>query len=86
MVNSTVQFKWPRFIQSILDKCGLSYLWLQHFMLPKNISDKVKRNLVDQHVQNWHSQLQNSSKGINYSLFKGNIELENYILKLNGAL
>ena len=36
MLNSNHQFKWPNFVQSILNNCGLNYLWLQQFhTIPK---------------------------------------------------
>ncbi|MEW8548531.1 MAG: reverse transcriptase family protein [Candidatus Thiodiazotropha sp.] len=86
MLNSNYQFKWPNFVQLILNNCGLNYLWLQQFYnLPKNVANLVKINLKDQYIQNWHSQLQNSSKGKNYNLFKNDIGLESYITILHGS-
>ena len=46
----------------------------------------LKQNLLDQFLQNWNAQLQDSSKGRNYSLLKQGIKLENYIFALNGPL
>lgn len=87
MLNSNFQFKWLNCIQTILNNCGMNYLLHEHlYFLPKNTSKIVKSRLNDQYFQNWHSQLQLSSKGINYNLFKSNIEFENYIHVLYGKL
>jgi hypothetical protein len=49
----------------------------------KNINKIVKQSLIYQHSQNWHANLQNSNKGRNFSIYKENIMLEQYLLKLN---
>ena len=85
MFNSNSQFKWPNYIKSVLDKCGLNYMWLQQFRyLPRNIAKIVKTRLSDQYLQHWSSKLQVSSKGTHYALFKDNISLERYITILHG--
>ena len=43
----------------------------------------IKKTLLDQNLQNWHSTLENSSKGVYYSLFKDNLKMENYLINLN---
>ena len=71
------------FIKGILDECGLcniypctqvNVLWLKH---------TVKRILCDQYLQQWNSEKCNSSRGINYRMFKHDFKLENYLLKLS---
>ena len=49
-------------------------LWLKH---------TVKRILCDQYLQQWNSEKCNSSRGINYRMFKHDFKLENYLLKLS---
>ena len=49
-------------------------------------SKLIKQTLLDQYLQTWNAQLQDSSKGRSYSLFKQEIKLENYIFTLNGPL
>ena len=49
-------------------------LWLKH---------TVKRILCDQYLQKWNSEKCNSSRGINYRMFKHDLKLENYLLKLS---
>lgn len=42
----------------------------------------VKQNLKDQYFQLWSSKLDKSSKGLNYRIFKDDINLEQYFLQL----
>lgn len=70
---------WLNNIKSILDSCGLSYVWnAQYFVSNTWLYHKVKVSVVDQFKQNWHSILLESPKAINYRLFKDNAERENY--------
>lgn len=48
-----------------------------------SIGKVIKQNLLD---QNWNLQLQDSSKGRNYNLFKNDIRQEKYVTALNGSL
>jgi hypothetical protein len=42
----------------------------------------VKQNLTDQYIQNWFNQIENSSRGEFYGIFKNEFNLEKYLLKL----
>jgi hypothetical protein len=80
MLNSTVNYKWLNHIKNILNQTGHTYIWTyQNSLLLTNTYKHVKRVLIDQFVQKWHSQLENSSKGINYRLFKNDISFEAYL-------
>jgi hypothetical protein len=83
-IIDNVQFKWLNFIKSIFEKTGLNYLWNQqqpvHSVQLKFI---VKQNLTDQYIQNWFNQIENSSRGEFYGIFKNEFNLENYLLKLH---
>ena len=81
-INS-IRSPWISFIKRILDECGLcniysctqvNVLWFKH---------AVKRILCDQYLQQWNSEKCNSSRGINYRMFKHDFKLENYLLKLS---
>ena len=56
--------------------------------MPVNLSlgKRIKRNLLDQFLQNWNAQMHDSSKGRNYGLFKTDTNREKYIINLNGSL
>ena len=73
-IIDNVQFKWLNFIKSIFEKTGLNYLWNQqqpvHSVQLKFI---VKQNLTDQYIQNWFNQIENSSRGELYGIFKLNL-------------
>ena len=43
----------------------------------------IKQILADQFVQNWRSQIENSSRGNFYSIFKQDICLEPYLLRVD---
>jgi hypothetical protein len=40
------------------------------------------QNLTDQYIQNWFNQIENSSRGEFYGIFKNEFNLEKYLLKL----
>jgi hypothetical protein len=42
----------------------------------------VKQNLTDQYIQNWFNQIENSSMGELYGIFKNEFNLDKYLLKL----
>ena len=76
---NAIRSPWISFIKGILDECGLcniysctqvNVLWLKH---------TVKRILCDQYLQKWNSEKCNSSRCINYRMFKHDFELENYL-------
>ena len=86
MYKSQNNYKWPTYIKSILNDCGLNYIWQEQFRnIPKNITKQVKNRLLDQNIQVWSHDLQKSSKGLHYALFKDNIGLESYLTKLDIA-
>ena len=77
-------FKWVSYIKSILENCGLNYLWNNQTQI--NIiflKRHVKQILVDQFFQSWHSDIINASKGEFYSIFKTEFGMERYLLKLS---
>ncbi len=60
-------YKWLTYIKSIFDNLWWSAMWLNQAQLrSKDIKYTVKRVLLDQFLQNWHSNMQNSNKGIAY--------------------
>jgi hypothetical protein len=85
MINcQDFEFKWLSYIKSILSNTGRNDLWLnQTNIQSKTIKCVIKQVLLDQNYQMWHETLQNSSKGRNYSIYKENICLENYLLTLD---
>ena len=75
--------KWINYVKQIFIDTGKFNIWLSpdpsHY---NNLNSCIKRILIDQNLQKWNASLENSSKGINYKLFKETIELERYFLTL----
>jgi len=72
---------WKKNIQDILNKSGLSYIWLyQNCISEKWLSNVVKMNLIDQFKQTWStSSVDNSPKALNYRLYQKGVSFENYL-------
>ena len=85
--SEQINSKWIHCIRSILNNSGRYDAWLRQFTTVNlSLGKVIKQNLLDQFLQNWNSQLHNSSKGRNYNLFKNDIKQEQYIINLNGSL
>jgi hypothetical protein len=77
--NNNCQFSWLNYVESILNECGLSYVWLnQYFISEEWLKNSVKTCLQDQFQQTWHANIDTGSKTLNYRLFKNKFEFENY--------
>ena len=80
--TNMVKSSWIRFVKDISNECGLSYVWqFQHFVnFDENwLNATVKSTLVDQFKQSWHSDIETSSKGLCYRIFKTDFGFEKYI-------
>lgn len=70
---------WLKYVKSILDVGGLSYVWNNQYALNPNwLYCTIKQNLTDQFRQLWLSDLQNSPKSLNYRIYKEDYKLEDY--------
>lgn len=77
------------FFKNILDKCGLSNVWCDHESYHYNsswIKTTINQRLRDQFLQKWHNDIQESTKGVIYRIFKTNFECERYLLLLPSKL
>ena len=88
MLNTNEQeYKWVKCIQTILNEVGRQDIWLrQTYSVPRLTGKIIKPILTDHFSQNLNNLLQNSSKAINYFLYKDNIKQETFITMLNGPL
>ena len=85
-LSSTHQcnFKWINYIKSIFDNIGLSYIWANQLPYPPEVIKAfVKQKLTDEFIQSWFSQIEASSRGEFYGLFKTCFGLEKYLTKLS---
>ena len=77
--NNNCQFSWLNYVESILNECGFSYVWLnQYFISEQWLKNSVKICLHDQFYQTWHANIDTGSKTLNHRLFKNKFEFENY--------
>jgi hypothetical protein len=75
--------KWITGIKNILNETGRFDLWLeQDNIQSKSLKLTIKQILIDQNIQNWHNRLSQSTKGLNYSIFKESIKIEKYLIEL----
>ena len=81
--NNTTKFKWISYKKSIMDDCGLSCMWNDQVPIDKFLlKTTIRQKLSDQFLQHWFSQINNTSRGEFYSLFRNEFQLESYLLKL----
>ena len=78
--SGVYEHKWPKSIKNILDSVGMSELWqagqIQNVNATKNY---IRQTLIDQNMQTWQANLEMSTKGLNYKLYKSDINIENYL-------
>ena len=66
-----------------MDDCGLSFMWNDQVPIDKFLlKTTIRQKLSDQFIQHWFSQINNTSRGEIYSLFKNEFQLESYLLEL----
>lgn len=76
------EFKWVSFVKSIFDNSGLGYMFFNQYIDYSTFKPVIKQILQDQFLQKWSSNIDNSSRGEYYKLFKSQFGLENYLLRL----
>ena len=75
---------WLNNVKKILDECGMSYIWESQYFNGSNwLNATIKQILIDQFKQIWKGRVYESPKGLNYRLFKENLEFEEYFTKLD---
>ncbi|XP_061167256.1 uncharacterized protein LOC133176104 [Saccostrea echinata] len=78
---------WVDFIYKILTSCGFSNIWYEQSPIDRNwVLAAVKQRLSDQFIQKWHSDINNSSKGQIYKIFKSDFGFEKYLSILPSKL
>jgi len=83
-----VKTPWVKFVHDTLNSLGMSNFMLDnHIPSPNQFKCLVNTRLNDQFLQNWHSSVENSSKCLNYRIYKETLVFEDYfkILPFNLA-
>jgi len=76
--------RWIKKIRSILDNCGLTNIWYEQTNVNKIwITNCINLRLKDISVQAWHSEVDTNRLCINYKLFKVDVGIEQYLIKLD---
>ena len=76
---------WFTCIQNIFNSCGMSNIWNDQcttYVSPRWVSSVISQSLKDQFIQKWHSDLNESSKGLCYRIYKTTFSIESYLVNL----
>ncbi len=84
-VNETYKPKWICKVKSILDSCGFSNMWHDHNINSKWLLKSIELRLKDIELQNWKSEVDRNRLCRVYRLFKTEVCIEQYLLKLDIA-
>ncbi len=72
---------WLVRVKSILDNCGLSYLWHNQQVIDTKESKKIiHKQIEDLALQSWYANISASSMCAMYRLFKRQLTFDNYLL------
>ena len=81
--TKSIPIPWLSFIEKTLNECGLCNVYSCSQVNVLSLKHAVKQILCDQYLQKWNSDKLNSSRGINYRMFKYEFKLESYLLNLS---
>ena len=74
------QSDWLTKVKSILDDCGLSFVWLDPNLVSTEwLNKKINSRLQDIFIQSWRQQTTDCSKSCHYHLYKPNFGIEKYL-------
>ncbi len=78
---------WIKFVHDTLDELGMSENWLlQSVNHPLLFKHRIKTVLHDQYLQKWKANIFNSTKCLNYRIYKSDFEFEKYLTMLPPSL
>ena len=81
--NNKFVCKWISCVEKIFQNVGLNYICMNNDVTNVNwLCTEVQKRLQLKFIQNWHSNIQESPKCLNYSNFKTEFTTELYITKL----
>jgi hypothetical protein len=84
--SNPIHFKWITYVKSIFDECGLSFIWNDQIHMNRNVLKSVlKQKLLDQYIQHWFQQINSSSRGEFYGIFKTEFKQEPYLIRLHSS-
>ena len=75
---------WLNCVKTILEDCGFPGIWGSQ-VIPCSkecFKQQIKQRLFDQFRQKWAAEINQSSKCLNYRMFKSNFKMEHYLTTL----
>ena len=66
----------------MLQHLGLGFVWDQQFNIEIPYTD-IKQRLIDDYLQKWYAEINNSSRLQSYSIFKHSFKIESYLNTLS---
>ena len=72
---------WLNCVKTILEDCGFPGIWGSQ-VIPCSkecFKQQIKQRLLDQFRQKWAAEIHQSSKCLNYRIFKSNLKIESYL-------
>ena len=73
---TAVESKWLNHVKNMLDKCGVSFIWLSQSITICFFPELIRLNIRDQYSQEWSTTVYNSSKCVLYRVFKKSLIIE----------
>ena len=73
---------WLNCVKTILEDCGFPGIWVSQ-VIPCSkewFKQQIKQRLFDQFIQKWAAEISQSSKCLNYRMFKSNFKMEHYLI------
>ncbi len=80
--SKLLECKWINFVKNTLFNLGLGYVWDNPNVSPKWLIAIVKLRLIDAFKQKWYSDIYANDTCINYRIFKSDLSIEEYLIKL----
>ena len=77
-LHNIVRLPWVTRIHNILNKCGFSHVWNDQFVNLDWLKSALKLRLNDQYQQSWDAEVFQSSKCLNYRMYKCTPKLDAY--------
>ena len=69
---------WASQIKGMLQQHGLGYVWQQQFEIEIPFFT-IKQRIINNYLQKWYAEINNSSCLQSYCIFKHNFEIESYL-------
>ncbi|XP_060563724.1 uncharacterized protein LOC132723080 [Ruditapes philippinarum] len=78
--RNVLKLPWMNSVCKLLDSLGLSNFWINNVATSLPLFKKIVKNrLKDQFIQNWHSEMSQSSKCLNYRMYKSEFRFEKFL-------